>query len=631
MIVSMERVRILGPGDRLIPVLLALQDLGALQLCPSEASLPVAPVVLTSRQERHRATLRRALEDAEEALAQLGSPPPGDPLLPLPRPGLPREAHFVRRERRRLARIGAERVLREVERDKLAYLERILEAFADLERAPGDVASRSFLLVLSRNPEQGVARLEDALAAAVGDVYRLHTRPLAGGDLAVALLVPVPVAERIEALLSEVGVRELELPEAVADHDPVEGLEALRRRRAAVDAALDFLAHCSEAIGECSAQRLHRARAAFNDALLQLEALAQTATTEFAFVIDGWLPEAERPHLDQQLAEVGGPAVVAESVDHEAWAAGDAPVAIQNPRFLRPFEVITRWMPLPHYGTIDPTPFVAVFFPMFFGLILGDLGYGAVLFALALLVRWRAAEGGVARSVSEIALACAAFALLFGLLFGEFFGDLGHRFLGLQPLAFGRQESLVPFLALTIALGFVHVMLGLVLGAISLVRSQPRRSLGRGLAALMLLLTAAVLLAALNLLPDAFFTPSVVALLVLFPILIAVEGTIAPIELLSRMTNILSYARIMAIGTASVMLAMVANRFVGASGGVVVGVLFATLFHIVNFALGVFSPTIHALRLHFVEFYGTFYSPGGQVYRPFRHWSPADAPERSTA
>ena len=64
MIVSMERVRILGPGDRLIPVLLALQDLGALQLCPSEASLPVAPVVLTSRQERHRATLRRALEDA---------------------------------------------------------------------------------------------------------------------------------------------------------------------------------------------------------------------------------------------------------------------------------------------------------------------------------------------------------------------------------------------------------------------------------------------------------------------------------------------------------------------------------------------------------------------------------------
>ncbi len=73
------------------------------------------------------------------------------------------------------------------------------------------------------------------------------------------------------------------------------------------------------------------------------------------------------------------------------------------------------------------------------------------------------------------------------------------------------------------------------------------------------------------------------------------------------------------------MLAVVANRMVGALGGVVVGVVFATLFHLVNFALGVFSPTIHALRLHFVEFFGTFYSPGGLMYRPFRHWRPGQA------
>jgi V/A-type H+-transporting ATPase subunit I len=72
------------------------------------------------------------------------------------------------------------------------------------------------------------------------------------------------------------------------------------------------------------------------------------------------------------------------------------------------------------------------------------------------------------------------------------------------------------------------------------------------------------------------------------------------------------------------MLAMAANRLVGMFGGIFVGVLFATLFHLVNFALGVFSPTIHSLRLHFVEFFGTFYSPGGLVYRPFRHWRPAD-------
>ena len=54
-----------------------------------------------------------------------------------------------------------------------------------------------------------------------------------------------------------------------------------------------------------------------------------------------------------------------------------------------------------------------------------------------------------------------------------------------------------------------------------------------------------------------------------------------------------------------------------------VGVLFALLFHLVNFAIGIFAPTIHALRLHYVEFFGKFYSPGGQAYRPFAHWRPS--------
>jgi V/A-type H+-transporting ATPase subunit I len=91
---------------------------------------------------------------------------------------------------------------------------------------------------------------------------------------------------------------------------------------------------------------------------------------------------------------------------------------------------------------------------------------------------------------------------------------------------------------------------------------------------------------------------------------------------LSTFSNILSYARVMALGTASVMMAIVANRLAGSFGSVVVGVVFGLLFHLVNFALGVFAPTIHGLRLHYVEFFGKFYSPGGQQYRPLRHWRP---------
>lgn len=139
----------------------------------------------------------------------------------------------------------------------------------------------------------------------------------------------------------------------------------------------------------------------------------------------------------------------------------------------------------------------------------------------------------------------------------------------------------------------------------------------------MLLLIAGAILAALEVLPRGLMTPAVVLLLVAFPVLIVLEGIVAPVELLTTIGHVLSYARIMALGTASVMLAVVANRMAGALGSVVVGVLFALLFHLVNFGLGLFTPTIHALRLHYVEFFGTFYSPGGVRYQPLGHWTPA--------
>jgi V/A-type H+-transporting ATPase subunit I len=166
-------------------------------------------------------------------------------------------------------------------------------------------------------------------------------------------------------------------------------------------------------------------------------------------------------------------------------------------------------------------------------------------------------------------------------------------------------------------------MLGLGLGVANALRGRhPRAALGRGLTALMIALVVAALLASIEVLPAALFTPSVIALLVAFPILILAEGIVAPIELLATIGNILSYARIMALGIASVMLAVVANRMAGALGSAIVGVVFALLFHLVNFALGLFSPTIHALRLHYVEFFGKFYSPGGTEYHPLARWTP---------
>jgi V/A-type H+-transporting ATPase subunit I len=306
----------------------------------------------------------------------------------------------------------------------------------------------------------------------------------------------------------------------------------------------------------------------------------------------------------------------------EDWTADAAPVSLHNPPLFRPFEVLTRMLPLPKYGTIDPTPFVAIFFPAFFGLILGDVGYGLMLAGLAAVLRLKSEPGTTMRSVSTVALACSSSAIAFGVLFGELFGSLGHV-IGLRPI-FNREQATIPFLSLAVALGVVHIVLGLVLAGVTAWRRGHRReAVGRGIALGMLVLTVLSLLAALEVLPEMLFTPFMIAILVAFTVLIALEGVVAVIELVSTVGHILSYARIMALGTASLMMAIVANEMVGALGSVLVGVVFALLFHLVNFAIGLFSPTIHALRLHYVEFFGHFFSPGGGEYRPLAHWHPS--------
>jgi len=370
---------------------------------------------------------------------------------------------------------------------------------------------------------------------------------------------------------------------------------------------------------------LEALRSWLHDRQLVLEARAQAHTGAHLFLMEGWLPKPEVASLGARMRRELGPDVLVESVATEPWLRGDAPVALRNPPIFRPFEIFTRVLPLPRYGTIDPTPFVAVFFPMFFGLILGDIGYGALLALLALVLRLRSAPKSTLRSVSSAAFACAAFSIIFGFVFGELFGDLGKRLFGLRPHGFDRESAIMPFLALSAAIGFVHVTLGLVLAVVNAWRQgEKRQALGRGVAALMVALTVLAVLAALEVLPKGLFTPLALGVLVAFPILVLLEGVVAIVELVSNFGQMLSYARIMALGTASLMLAIVANRMVGAMGSALVGVVFALLFHVVNFAIGLFSPTIHALRLHYVEFFGRFFSPGGTAYRPLSHWHPSE-------
>lgn len=627
MMVPMTRVRVLGPRERFDDALGVLQDFGMLHPVPVEvkgveAGGPplLAPARTSAREEREACYLRRGLQDIERGAAIIDLPAFRRARAPerASRRDLARALRIARRVRRAAEALARRRTALEEERALLLKYRDFFAVFEPLLRAESSVVDAVPYYLILRSADEAVAgRLRAALAAVVGQRFELRTRLLPTGEMAILALVPGAARGRIESALASAGVEEVPVPPSFAGLFVGEAARRVLERPDEIEGELADIREALRRLAHADGPDLVRARALIADRLAQLEALAKASATPHAFVIEGWVPASARPELAERLEARLGETVVCEDVATERWRAEGAPVILSNPRLFRPFEMIVRAAPLPRYGTIDPTPFVGIFFPMFFGIMLGDLGYAALLAILALVLRQRS------RTLAEIAGACAAFAAIFGVLFGEIFGDLGRRLFGLEPLLFGREEALLPFLGLTLALGFVHVVLGLVLGAIGAARHEPRHAVGKGVAAAMMVLTLLALLAAVRVLPEGFFTPAVVLLLAAFPILVIAEGIIAPLELLAALGNVLSYARIMALGTASVMMAIVANRMIGGMGSVVVGALFALLFHLVNFGLGLFSPTVHALRLHFVEFFGKFVSPGGVEYRPLRRFGTA--------
>ena len=620
MIYPMVHVRVMGPRARLGEALAVIQDVGLLHLAAAPEAGPLRFNTLTAAESRRRRQLLRILEDIDAILEGPVQPAStgGAPATP----ECPRWARLARRVRRTPTLLNNRAAALEEEQALLIKYQGFFSAFEALLAArslqPGISA---FHVVLRADQAETLPALKQALGQVLGDACETLSRQLPGGETALLLLVLASRAAEVERLLAQTRVQEVPIP---SGYGPtlLEGVPRMRQRTSEIPVELDALRRERAELLRAHATDLTGARITLRDHLAQMEAFALTAVSPHIFVLDGWLPAGNEPRLSRALDKAFGGNVVVETIDRTDWQGEDAPVVLRNPRLFRPFELLTGMLPLPRYGTIDPTPYVAVFFPMFFGLMLGDAGYGVAVALLALGLHRRSAPGSTRRAIAEVAGPCALFSIVFGVLFGEYFGDLGRRWFGLHPLWLDREQAIVPFLVLTLALGLVHVVLGLVLGALAGARTHSRQAIGRGLSAAMILLIAVALLGVFEILPRSVLTPAVVGLLIAFPILILLEGIVAVVELVTAIGHILSYARIMALGTASVMLAIVANRLAGAVGSAAVGVLFALLFHLVNFGLGLFTPTIHALRLHYVEFFGTFYTPGGTRYQPLGHYNP---------
>ncbi len=618
---DMAKLEIVGHRRRLDATLACIQRRAVMQLvdATAEAVLNIAPLAADEAHLRAAEQLRQ-LRTRLDALLALGPVPaatePGEfsaADLRVVWAELEELAPLVETLVARLDALDAEGSALPRHVESLRRLVPLVPELPELE------ANETVAMLVESRHARVVGLLRDELAAMLDGRFEIISAQVDADTIGAVLVFPRAESRRVHSLLAQQQVSRVRLPDRFRGMPLAPAITSMERRLAALP---EEIATTRTALLDLLGARSHwhDARSFIDHRLDQLDAQRAVGTTERTFAMVGWVPRREVDGLGAALqSEVGGEVVM---VELEVDDAERPPILLANPRAARPFQLFLGMLALPRYGTFDPTVLMALFMPLFFGLMLGDVAYGLLLLALAGWAhrRW-GRRSAVAADLTSVLAMGAAWAVAWGIVFGEVFGDLGRRLTGLEPLWIDREEAIAPLLLLAVAIGAAHVMLGLLLGLWTAARAPDRRLLGERAALLMALCGLfTVAGAAADRLPSGTMTPAVAAVTVALALLIALQWPLGlvmgPLHLIGAVTNVLSYLRIAAIGLASVFLARVANEL-GAAAPLALGVMIAALFHAMNLALGAFSPTIQALRLHYVEFFDKFYEPGGEPFTPF--------------
>jgi V/A-type H+-transporting ATPase subunit I len=524
-----------------------------------------------------------------------------------------------------LARIDALQQEHEVAaryRDALVVLVPLEPELALLSESDLARLSLAVVILVIDAPHVGVLdSIRDALREVAGDRFHMTGAQTGEQTVSCVLVLPHAVSAELHALLGREHIRHVPLPDPYQGRSLVQAQAELDSRLAALPEELAqawrSLATRTAGLARGWRQRQDEVLAGLD----QLEALTLAGGTQRTASMSGWLPRQDVPKLRTALAAIGSGVTVTA---RDPRTAGEPPTLLDNPRSVHPYQQLITFLGLPRSGGIDPSWLTAAVLPALFGIMVGDLAYGAVLAGIGWLLRrrGRVTQRPLLHDAGAVLLAGGVWSMLFGLLFGEALGSVGHK-LGLPALWFyrGGAESLGTLLLLAVAIGVTHVLLSLILGMRQASRlRQPRTLIERAGTFLLLCGVAAIAATAMDLLPDQVRTPAIAVVAVTFVVAISTRGLMGlltgPIELLGSVGHVLSYLRLAAVGLASVYLAAVANEL-AVSVPLLLGVFVAALLHLLNLALAAFSPMVQALRLHYVEFFSGFYEGGGIAFRPF--------------
>ncbi|NGZ02920.1 MAG: hypothetical protein CV090_07715, partial [Nitrospira sp. WS238] len=486
MIEPMAKVRLVSSRNLVDRVTSTLQEIGVLHLesTPMEAAqIPLRPQVMDEPARQRRAELERLREEVRRLLLLLPEISSDERINTeqVRHPGLTEEgikhlADLVRPIAGRVDDLSAKLKACEEELALLSKYEIALAALTPFLRFIQESEELDHLGVTLEEREGSrdlLPLLREMMAKITDDRYELfHTR-VDERLLVVLLVFPKAHGAKIRSLLWEEGIAELRLPASVSEKPLGEALRILLQKKAALPLEATRYRRELEEVALRWRQELTQYQEEVVRCLEQIEASSLFYHTDMATFIYGWVPRCALVTLSRRIGnEFGGKVVLEECLlGHKEW--GHVPVVLRNPAFLQPFETLTRLIALPKYGSIDPTPYVALFFPLFYGMILGDVGYGLLLLAVAAIVRRRYSQHPFLRDLSIVFFSASGMAILFGLLFGELFGELGAH-VGLHPIL-NRMRAFIPLLAISVGVGTIHVVLGIALGALSAWRHGNRQ------------------------------------------------------------------------------------------------------------------------------------------------------------
>jgi V/A-type H+/Na+-transporting ATPase subunit I len=368
---------------------------------------------------------------------------------------------------------------------------------------------------------------------------------------------------------------------------------------------------------------LERAHEYYENKLLRLNSSDNFLKSDSTVVISGWLPSENVTAMESYVKEIAGNDYALNFSDIAEEDLDHVPTKLKNGKFVSAFESITSMFSMPRYDGLDPTPLVAPFYFIFFGMMVADVAYGLITFLVAwfAIKKFKLDEG--TKNFLTFFKYLGISTAIWGLIFGSVFGDIIKI-----PALISQTEDIFTIVYLSIGFGAFQILVALITKAYIIGKNDSWLHAFYDAGAWILTLVSIGLLMATGspIAKYSMFLGMLIIILTNGRDAKSVGGKLASglyalYGITGYIGDLISYIRLMALGMAGASIAGAMNLIIGYIPGValfIVGPLLFILIHIFNLLLGLLGAYVHSLRLQYVEFFGKFYSGGGRPFKPFK-------------